>query len=155
VNAGDLAAYGPLLAEVRARITSARSRAALSVNAEMLHLYWDIGRMIDARQQEEGWGRGVIPRLAADIRDDLPDIRGFSARNLDRMVAFYRAYSRHHEISPQAVAQMADPSADDPARGCSPCPGGTTLSSSPRSRTRAPGSGTWGGLSTRGGAGPS
>lgn len=117
MNASELAAYGPLLAEVRARITSARSRAALSVNAEMLHLYWDIGRMIDARQQEEGWGRAVIPRLAADIRNDLPDIRGFSARNLDRMVAFYRAYPCHREISPQAVAQMTDPPADDPDPG--------------------------------------
>ncbi|HXH57903.1 PDDEXK nuclease domain-containing protein [Iamia sp.] len=114
MNASELAAYGPLLAEVRARITSARSRAALAVSGEMLHLYWDIGRMVDASQQEEGWGAAVIPRLAADIQNDLPDIRGFSARNLDRMVAFYRAYSRAAEISPQAVAQMADPSADDP-----------------------------------------
>lgn len=90
----------------------------------MLHLYWDIGQMIDASQREEGWGAAVIPRLAADIQNDLPDIRGFSARNLDRMVAFYRAYPPPAEISPQAVAQVTGPPAAAPDPGLLTLPWG-------------------------------
>jgi hypothetical protein len=55
--------YGELLAVVKLRIRQAQTRAALSVNAELVHLYWDIGRLIGHRQQQEGWGAGVIPRL--------------------------------------------------------------------------------------------
>lgn len=73
----------------------------------MIRLYWDIGRIIDSRQQQEGWGAAVIPRLATDIQNDLPEVRGFSQRNIKRMLAFYRAYPAPGLFVPQAVAQVA------------------------------------------------
>lgn len=54
--------------------------------------YWDIGRMIQLRQQDEGWGAGVIPRLAKDLRNDLPKVKGFSERNIRLMNQFHREY---------------------------------------------------------------
>ncbi len=60
-----------------------------SVNAELIRLYWDIGQMIDDRQQRRGWGASVIPRLSAELRNELPELKGFSTRNMDRMVAFF------------------------------------------------------------------
>ena len=59
-------------------------------------------------------GAKVVQRLAADIRNDLPDIRGFSATNLKRMRAFYKAYASISTIGPQAVGQLEN-SADDTA----------------------------------------
>ena len=50
----------------------------MSANAEMLRLYWDIGRMVAKKQDAEGWGAAVIPRLAVDLPNDLPEIKGFS-----------------------------------------------------------------------------
>jgi hypothetical protein len=38
----------------------------------MIAMYWDIGRLIAAGQEKEGWGAGVIPRLAADLKNELP-----------------------------------------------------------------------------------
>jgi hypothetical protein len=70
--------YGELLADVKSRIHQAQTRAVLAVNAELVRLYWDIGRLIAKRQQEEGWGAGVIPRLAQDLHNELPKIKGFS-----------------------------------------------------------------------------
>jgi len=96
----ELTFYHDLLADIKVRVRAAQHKAALSANAEMILLYWDIGRMIAARQEREGWGAGVIPRLAADLKNELPEEKGFSARNIGRMIAFYRAYS----ILPQAVA---------------------------------------------------
>ena len=120
----DLVDYAALLGQVKARIAGAQLRAALAANRALLTLYWEIGRMLAARQSAEGWGAAVIPRLAADLARELPDARGFSERNLKRMVQFYRAYpellvaAQASSIGPQAVAQIRPQSvaqdADDP-----------------------------------------
>ena len=55
--------YPDLLATLKARIRAARIRAAVSVNRELILLYWEIGRDILLRQSEEGWGTSVIDRL--------------------------------------------------------------------------------------------
>ena len=88
----ELTHYRDLLADIKVRVRTAQHKAALSANAEMILIYWDIGRMIAARQEREGWGAGVIPRLAVDLKNELPEEKGFSARNIGRMIAFYRAY---------------------------------------------------------------
>lgn len=98
----ELALYRELLAEIKARVRQAQHKAALSANAEMVVMYWDVGRLIAARQEDEGWGAGVIPRLAVDLKNELPEQKGFSERNLARMVAFFRAYP----ILPQAAALL-------------------------------------------------
>ena len=36
--------YAPLLADIKARVHSARIKAGLAANRELLALYWDIGR---------------------------------------------------------------------------------------------------------------
>jgi predicted nuclease of restriction endonuclease-like (RecB) superfamily len=81
----------------------------MAANAELVRLYWDIGQLIDERQKREGWGAAVIPRLAVDLRNDIPELKGFSERNLKRMLAFYRAYTGAVEFVPQLVAQMETP----------------------------------------------
>lgn len=50
-----------LLKEIKGRVQEAQTRAMLSVNAELIQLYWDIGRIIAARQQQEGWGLRSFP----------------------------------------------------------------------------------------------
>ncbi len=97
-----------LLQEVKERIAQAQARAVLSVNAELVRLYWDIGRIIDIRQQEEGWGAAVIPRLARELQNELPEVKGFSERNIKSMLAFYRAYPNPSAIVQQPVAQIAE-----------------------------------------------
>jgi len=97
--------FAVLLADVKGRIQAAQMRAVLSVNAELVRLYWDIGRIIDGRQQREGWGAFVIPRLALALHNDLPEVKGFSERNIKRMLAFHREY-RPSAIVPQAAAQI-------------------------------------------------
>jgi predicted nuclease of restriction endonuclease-like (RecB) superfamily len=99
-------AYAALLTDVKARIQHAQTLAVLAVNAELVRLYWDIGRVLDAKQSEEGYGTGVIPRLALDLKNELPDVKGFSERNLGRMIAFYRAYPTPDEVLPQPAAKV-------------------------------------------------
>lgn len=97
--------YSTLLAELKQRIHSARLRTVLSVNKELILLYWSIGRDLRARQRAEGWGAKVITRLAADLRRAFPDMTGISARNLKYMQAFADAWPEH-EIVQQLVALL-------------------------------------------------
>ena len=53
-----------LLAELKERIRTARLRAAVAVNEELMLLYWSIGRDILDRQTTARWGARVIDRLA-------------------------------------------------------------------------------------------
>lgn len=100
--------YVQLLSEIKQRIRHAQARAWMAVNAEMIRLYWRIGQVIDSRQQQEGYGAAVIPRLARDLHNELPEEKGFSERNIKRMLAFYRLYPHaalDAELVPQPVAQ--------------------------------------------------
>ena len=74
--------YADWLAQLKGQITQARQRAALAVNAELVQLYGRIGRGILLRQQTQGWGAKVIDRLARDLKDAFPDMRGWSSSNL-------------------------------------------------------------------------
>ncbi len=121
-NKNDLQAfnnYPSFLKEIKKRIQTAQVKANFSVNRELIILYWNIGKIVTAVQQTAGWGKGVIPRLALDIKNELPEVKGFSERNITRMKAFYREYidggpylgdsdgeDSTHSISPQAVAKL-------------------------------------------------
>ena len=63
--------------------------------------------MIDDRQRREGWGAAVIPRLARELHNELPEEKGYSERNIKRMLAFYRTYRDPAAIVPQPVAQSS------------------------------------------------
>ncbi|RYF47884.1 MAG: DUF1016 family protein, partial [Comamonadaceae bacterium] len=72
------AGYGALLEDIKSQVRTARVHAARKVNTELILLYWKIGKLIRARQSEEGWGTRVIARLADDLRTEFPGMRGLS-----------------------------------------------------------------------------
>jgi len=73
-------------------IDAARGRAVAAVNKELIDLYWNIGEHISRKIAAEGWGQGTVEELAEYIRRRQPNARGFSARNLWRMMQFYETY---------------------------------------------------------------
>lgn len=97
------ASYRQVLTDIKQRIRHAQTRAVMAVNAELIRLYWEIGALIDARQQQEGWGSAVIPTLVRDLHNELPEEKGFSERNIKRTLAFCREYL-HLQFVPQPVA---------------------------------------------------
>lgn len=106
MNSNELTLYRDLLGDIKIRVRAAQHRAALSANTEMIGLYWDIGRLIGARQEKEGWGAGVIPRLASDLKNELPTQKGFSVTNLKRMLQFSQEYPRLFSIGARPVPQL-------------------------------------------------
>jgi predicted nuclease of restriction endonuclease-like (RecB) superfamily len=74
--------YPELLERLKERIKSARIKASLAVNQELILLYWQIGREIIAQQKIAGWGGKVIEKLAKDLRKEFPEMKGLSRTNL-------------------------------------------------------------------------
>lgn len=97
--------YDTLLQGLKERIRTAQIRAALSVNQELVMLYWSIGNEILNRQQQQGWGTKVITQLAKDLSHEFSEMKGFSVRNLKYMRAFAEAY-QDKQIVQQLVAQI-------------------------------------------------
>lgn len=97
--------YAKTLGEIKRRIQQERLRVVLSANSAMVQLYWDIGRMILDRQERAGWGARVVDRLATDLREAFPDMKGFSPRNLKYMRAFAAAWPER-AIVQEALAQI-------------------------------------------------
>ena len=100
-----LKGYADFLDDLKDRIRQAQVKATLSVNCELILLYWEIGQRLDTVQKQYGWGTAVIPRLARDLRNELPEVKGFSERNIGRMLAFFREYPKLESFLPQAVAK--------------------------------------------------
>jgi hypothetical protein len=86
--------YSQLLSQVKKRVALAQQRAIYAANEEMLHMYWDIGEMLEKSQMADGWGKKTLERLSVDLKNDYPKVKGFSVRNLYCMMQFYEEYNK-------------------------------------------------------------
>src|SRR6266568_5749801 len=84
--------YQAFLQSIKTRVQQAQLKALVAVNRELILLYWQIGRGILERQEQQGWGAGVIDQLSRDLHAAFPQMRGFSLRNLKYMRAFAATY---------------------------------------------------------------
>jgi len=95
-----------LLAALKDRVRATQFRAARAANTEVLRLYWSIGHDILDRQQTAGWGSKIVDRLAADLRQEFPDQRGWSRRNLLYMRKVAEVWPTEPEFVQHAAAQL-------------------------------------------------
>jgi predicted nuclease of restriction endonuclease-like (RecB) superfamily len=109
----EIEIYKGLLSNIKNRVRQGQLKVNIAANAELLATYWDIGQMIYNQQQEKGWGKGVIPKLAIDLKNELSEVKGFSERNINNMLVFYKEYSNISiasltvsEIESQSILQL-------------------------------------------------
>ncbi len=98
--------YGQLLQSLKEEIARARVKAHLAVNKEMICLYWNIGKKILERQEEEGWGSKIIENISKDLRDEFPEMTGLSYQNISYMRQFVVEYKFDNNILQQAVGEI-------------------------------------------------
>ncbi len=84
--------YKVWIKSLKDKIRSAQLKAAIAVNAEMIMLYWEIGKSIVDAQANLQWGAKVIEQMAKDLKLELPETNGFSRTNLYAMRNFYSFY---------------------------------------------------------------
>lgn len=98
--------HNDFVQEIKTQIKKAQYRALQKVNKEQIQLYWNIGKTILERQQQYGWGKGIVEILAAELQKEFVGVNGFSARNLWRMRTLYEQYVDSVLILPPLVAEI-------------------------------------------------
>jgi predicted nuclease of restriction endonuclease-like (RecB) superfamily len=88
----NISEYRDWLRDLKQQIKTGQIKAALSVNSQMIMLYWDLGRQIAEKQEKAKWGSRFIEQLSKDLREEFPKMKGFSRTNLFRMKMFYQFY---------------------------------------------------------------
>lgn len=109
--------YIALLQQIKHRVIVAQKRAIYAANEEVLRMYWDIGELLERNQVLDGWGKKTLQRLSTDLKNEYPEIKGFTVRNLQYMVQFYKEYdqsltkvkSSENKNTKPAVSQLSKP----------------------------------------------
>ena len=98
--------YAYLLKQVKARVLLAQKKAIYTANEEMLSMYWDIGKLLSESQKQIGWGNNALEKLANDLKNDYPEMKGFSVRNCQFMIQFYNEYNQQLTNTKRAVSYL-------------------------------------------------
>lgn len=94
--------YLNTIESIKSEIKSAQYKATLSVNRELIMLYYHIGKIIN---NHKAWGNKFIDNLAADIKVEFPGVKGYSVRNLKYMSKFAETYPDEQFVQ-QVAAQI-------------------------------------------------
>ena len=97
--------YKKWVVELKSKIGAAQIKAAMTVNRQLLELYWQLGKDIYEKQQKANWGDGLIEQLSKDLLAAFPGMKGFSQSNLFYIQRWYLFY-REFGIVAQVVAQI-------------------------------------------------
>ena len=79
--------------ELKGLIRKSQIKASISVNIEMLKLYWNIGKSISTKTKQDKWGASVVEQLSKDLKSSFPNQQGFSRSNLFSMKKWFEFYS--------------------------------------------------------------
>ena len=102
----QLTDYRDWIDQLKSKIKSARIEVALSVNSQLIELYWDLGKELSEKSKSSNWGSGIIEKISVDLKHEFPDMKGFSRRNLYAIKQWFEFYSEKFEFVPQAAAQI-------------------------------------------------
>jgi len=94
--------YKNWISELKLKVRSAQIKAAIAVNKELILFYWDLGNMLSEKIKTSNWGDKVLENVSKDLKDEFPDMKGFSVTNLKYCKLFYEYFL----ISQQAVDQL-------------------------------------------------
>lgn len=104
----EMQKYDDAVKAIKTAILQSQYEAARSVNEKQLRLYYGVGKYISANSRKGFWGKGAIDAISEQLQNELPGLRGFSARNLRNMRTFYEEWagleSPSDSKSPQFLA---------------------------------------------------
>ncbi len=98
--------YKQWLIDLKKRIRQSQLKAVVKVNSELISLYWSMGEDIVEKQEKAKWGDGFITQLSKDLKEEFPNMQGFSVRNIKYIRQWYLFYNQKDKFGQQAVAQL-------------------------------------------------
>lgn len=115
--------YKQWITEIKDKIHSVQIKSAIAVNSVLIEFYWELGKMIS--EKENIWGSKLIEQTAKDLKDEFPDMKGLSFRNLKYCRQFYQFYDS--QIGQQAVAQLQNTESKNSSKLVSQIPWGHNI----------------------------
>ena len=88
---------------IKTAILQSQARAARSVSANQLALYFSVGGYISLNTRQQQWGSGAIKAISERLQKELPGLQGFSAESINKMRRFYEEWSAIVFQSPLAT----------------------------------------------------
>lgn len=98
--------YKDFILDLKSKIYSSKSKAILSVNRQMIELYFNIGKEIVAKQESLGWGKSIVEQMSHDLINEFGEKSGYSSSNLWRMRNFYLSYNDDEKLA-QLVREIS------------------------------------------------
>ena len=99
------AEYKIWINELKNKVRTVQIKAAIAVNSALIEFYWDLGKMISEKQEFYNWGDKLIDKISLDLKEEFPEVKGFSTRNIKYIRNFYSFYA-NSKIRQQLVAQI-------------------------------------------------
>jgi predicted nuclease of restriction endonuclease-like (RecB) superfamily len=98
--------YKQFINQIKTQIQSSQIKAAISVNQELLKLYWKLASLIVEKQENYAWGDGLIKQVSQDLQQEFPNMKGFSERNIKYMRQWTLFWTSNKGFGQQAVAHL-------------------------------------------------
>ena len=98
--------YFRWISDLKQKIQQSQIKAAIQVNSALIEMYWDLGKEISERSFENTYGSGFFKQLSQDLRNEFPEIKGFSSSNLRFFEIFYQFYSQEVTNLQQVVREF-------------------------------------------------
>lgn len=84
--------YKIWISELKLKIRSTQIKAAIAVNSVLIQFYWDLGKMIAEKQKQSNWGDKLLEKISNDLKEEFPEMKGFSVTNLKYCKLFYNYF---------------------------------------------------------------
>lgn len=98
--------YSDAVQQIKSAILRSQEIALKGVNQEQLALYYGIGKFVSNNTRTGVWGQGAIESISAQLSAEMPGLKGFSARSLKKMRAFYEEWKELEDNSAVATAEL-------------------------------------------------
>lgn len=86
--------------EIKNMIETRRNSAYRKVNEELISLYWDFGKYISEKVNDENWGNKIVDKLVDFMKREYPTMKGFNRAGIYRMKQFYETYKDSKIVAP-------------------------------------------------------
>lgn len=93
---------------IKTAILQSQYQAAKETTRVQLILYYGIGRYLYSKKGKKSWGTNVLETISAQLRNELPGLRGFSATSLKKMRLFYENWSFLEDTNSSVITDELD-----------------------------------------------
>lgn len=87
-------------------INNRKNNAYRKINEEMIQLYFEVGKYVNELKEKSTYGDKISEKVAEFLKNNYPELKGFTKRNIERMVQFYNTY-KDDEIGISLITQLS------------------------------------------------